>query len=102
MLCEEIAKLAEEVDQWDKFIQPVLFTYRIKELRISKQSSYMLVYRQEPILVIDYRKYESSIMERLLEIIEKLPQLREAARRVIQKLQAELDRKFQRIKIQEF
>ena len=36
MLCEGIAKLAEEVDQWDRFIQPVLFTYRTKELKISK------------------------------------------------------------------
>ncbi len=36
MLCEGIAKLAEEVDQWDRFIQPVLFAYRTKELRISK------------------------------------------------------------------
>ncbi len=35
-LCKEIAKLAKEVNQWDKFIQPVLFAYRIKELRISK------------------------------------------------------------------
>ncbi len=35
-LCEGIAKLAEEVDQWDRFIQPVLFAYRTKELRISK------------------------------------------------------------------
>jgi len=44
MLCKGIAKLAEEVEQWNKFIQPVLFAYKIKELRISKQSSYMLVY----------------------------------------------------------
>ncbi len=42
--CEEIVKLAEEVDQWDRFIQLVLFAYRTKELRISKQSPYMLVY----------------------------------------------------------
>ncbi len=35
-LCKGIAKLAKEVDQWDKFIQLVLFAYRIKELRISK------------------------------------------------------------------
>src|SRR6266498_334021 len=82
-LCEGIAKLAEEVDQWDKFIQPVLFAYRTKELRISKQSSYILVYGREPTLVMDYEKYEGSIMERLLEIIEKVPQLREAARRAI-------------------
>jgi len=45
----------------------------------------MLVYGQEPILVMDYRKYGNSIMKRLLEIIEKVSQLREAARRAIQK-----------------
>jgi len=84
-LCEGIAKLAEEVDQWDRFIQPVLFAYRTKELRISKQSPYMLVHEREPTLVIDYRKHGGSIMKRLLEIIEKVSQLREAARRAIRK-----------------
>jgi len=61
-LCKEIVKLAEEVDQWDRFIQPVLFAYRVKKFRISKQSSYMLVYRWEFTLVIDYGKYEGSII----------------------------------------
>src|SRR6266540_4143614 len=101
-LCEGIAKLAEEVDQWDKFIQPVLFAYRTKELRISKQSPYMLIYGRESTLVINYGKYEGSIMERLLEIMEKVSQLREAARRAIRKSQAELDRKFKGMKTQEF
>ena len=41
-------------------------------------------------------------MERLLEIIDKISQLREAARRAIWKLQAVLDRKFEGMKIQEF
>ena len=26
-LCEGIAKIAEEIDQWDQYIQPVLFAY---------------------------------------------------------------------------
>src|SRR6266498_4424019 len=82
-LCEGIVKLAEEVDQWDRFIQPVLFAYRTKELRISKQSPYILVYGREPTLVMDHGKHGGSIMERLLEITEKVPQLREAARRAI-------------------
>ncbi len=43
----------------------------------------MLVYGKEPTLVIDYGKHGSSIMKRLMEITEKVPQLREAARRVI-------------------
>ncbi len=83
MLCKGIAKLAKEVDYWDRFIQLVLFAYRIKELRISKQLPYMLVYGKESTLVIDYGKHEGSIMERLLEITEKVSQLRKAARRAI-------------------
>src|SRR6266498_2048923 len=94
-LCEGIAKLAEEVDQWDKFIQLVLFAYRTKVLRISKQSPYKLVYGKEPTLVMDYGPHGGSIIERLLEITEKVSQLRESARRAIRKAQAELDRKFE-------
>ncbi len=72
ILCEGIAKLAEEVDQWDRFIQLVLFVYRTKELRISKQSSYMLVYRRESTLIMNYKKHEGCIMKRLLKITEKV------------------------------
>ena len=62
----------------------------------------MLVYEQEPTLVMDYEKHGGSIIERLLKIMEKVSQLREAARRVIRKSQAELNRKFEGIKIQKF
>jgi len=48
---------------------------------------------------MNYRKHGGSIMKRLLEITEKIPQLREVARRIIQKSQAELDRKFKEMKI---
>ena len=41
-------------------------------------------------------------MERLLEITEKVLQLREAAKRAIQKSQAELDKSFEGMKTQEF
>ncbi len=41
-------------------------------------------------------------MKRLLEITEKVSQLREAARRAIQKSQVKLDRKFEGMKTQEF
>ena len=98
-LCKGIAKLAKKIDQWDRFIQSVLFAYRTKELRISKQSPYMLVYGWESILVMDYEKHEGSIMERLLEITERVLQLREVVRRAIWKSQAKLDRKFEGMKI---
>ncbi len=62
----------------------------------------MLVYERKPTLVMNYRKHGGSIMERLLEITEKVSQLREAAKRAIQKSQAELDKKFKGMKTQEF
>ena len=58
----------------------------------------MLVYRRKPTLIMDYGKHGGSIMERLLEITEKVPQLREAARRVIWKSQVELDKRFEGMK----
>src|SRR6266536_3027119 len=101
-LCEGIAKVAEKLGSWDQYIQPILFAYRTKELRILKQSPYKLVYGKEPTLVMDYGPHGGSIIERLLKITEKVPQLKEAARRAIRKLQTELDRKFEGMKIQEF
>ncbi len=41
----------------------------------------MLVYRRKLILVMDYKKYEGSIIERSLKIMEKVSQLKEATRR---------------------
>ncbi len=62
-----------------------MFAYQTKELRISKQSPYKLVYGRESTLVINYRPHGGSIIERLIEITDKVPQLREMARRTIRK-----------------
>ena len=62
-----------------------MFTYWIKELRISKQSLYKLVYSRELMLVMNYRPHEGLIIERLLEITDKVSQLREMVRRTIHK-----------------
>ncbi len=94
-LCEGIAKVTEEIESWDKYIQLILFAYQTKELRILKQSSYKLVYRRESSLVMNYGLYEGIIIERLLEITDKVSQLREIVRRTIRKTQTELDRKFE-------
>ncbi len=62
----------------------------------------MLVYGKELTLIMDYEKHGGSILKRLLKITEKVPQLREATRRAIRKSQAELDKKFEGMKTQEF
>jgi len=48
---------------------------------------------------MNYGKYGGFIIERLLKIIKKISQLRETAKKMIQKSQAELDRKFEGMKI---
>ena len=82
-LCEGIVRIVEEIESWNKYIQSVLFTYQTKELRISKQLLYKLVYRRKSSLIIDYGLYEDLIIKRLLKITDKVPQLREMARRII-------------------
>ncbi len=84
-LCEEIVKVVKEIESWNKYIQSVLFAYRTKELRVLKQLPYKLVYKKEPTLVMDYGPYRRTIIKRLLEITDKISQLREMARRTIQK-----------------
>ncbi len=85
MLCKGIAKVVEEIEAQDKYIQPVLFAYQTKKLRISKQSLYKLIYERKPSLVMDYGPYKGSIIERLLKITDKVSQLREIVRRTIRK-----------------
>jgi hypothetical protein len=94
-LCEGIAKVAEVIYDWDKYIQLVLFAYRTKELQISNKSLYILVYGKEPRMVQDKSHGKSTLIERLLEITDRILQLRESARNVIQKSQVQLNEKLQ-------
>ena len=93
-----MAKVGETIHDWDRYVQPVLFAYRVKQLKISKKSPYYLVYGKEPVLPADASKDGAnfSIIERLLEITDKVPQLRESARRAIRQAQQIIDKKFQK------
>src|SRR5688572_19729885 len=94
ILCEGIAKVGETIFDWDIYIQPVLFAYRIKKLRITNQSSYKLVFGKDPQLAMDSVNTSQTIIERLLTITDKVPQLREMSYRTIKKIQNKLDEKF--------
>ena len=52
-LCEGIVKVGETIFDWDRYIQPVLFAYRIKRLRITNQSPYKLVFGKDSQLAMD-------------------------------------------------
>ena len=82
-LCEGLAKISTTVKDWDEYIQPVLFAYRIKQLRITGYSPYKLVYRKEPSLAMDKPSKGRTLVKRLIEIIDKVFQLRGDAKKTI-------------------
>ena len=53
MLCEGLAKLGDSIHDWDKFVQPVLFAYRTKQLKITGRSPFQLMYERELTLAQD-------------------------------------------------
>ncbi len=59
---------------------------------------YILIYKKKFILIMNYRKHEGLILERLLEIMKKVLQLKKIAKKVIWKSQTKLDKKFEEIK----
>src|SRR6266511_1669601 len=52
-LCEGLAKVAETINDWDTYIQPVLFSYRTRELRVIGQHPFTLFYGKNLVLVMD-------------------------------------------------
>src|SRR6266498_6115384 len=52
-LYEGLAKMAEIINDWNSYIQPVLFSYQTCELRITSQPPFTLVYKKNPVLIMD-------------------------------------------------
>ena len=52
-LCEGLAKVAETINDWDSYIQPILFSYQTRELRVTGQLPFILVYGKNLVLTID-------------------------------------------------
>ena len=86
--------MAETINDQNTYIQPVLFLYQTCELRITGQPPFILVYEKNSVLAMDSPSKGQELIERLLEITDKVPQLRTNARRVIKKAQAKLEETF--------
>ena len=98
-LCEGLAKVAKTINDWDTYIQPVLFSYQMCELRITSQPSFTLVYGKNPVLAIDNLSKGWELIDRLLEITDKVSQLQTNARRAIKKTQVKLEETFNKKKV---
>jgi len=52
-LCESLAKLVEQTNEWDKYIAPVLFAYRSSKQSTTKLTPFYLTYGREAVLPVD-------------------------------------------------
>lgn len=87
-LCESLAKIVTDVQDWDQHIASVLFAYRTAQQSTTKLTPFYLTYGREARLPIDYKENEEvTILDRLNQLIEKLPFIREQTRKQIQKVQ---------------
>ena len=81
-LCEKLAKMAEEMTMWDEFINPALIAYHIIKYATMRVTSFLLVYGRKAVLLID-EPYNLRMRDRMMQIVEEVPHIREEARRMI-------------------
>ena len=75
-LCEALAKTAaEHLDEWDKFIAPVLFAYRTSKHSTTRMTPFYLVYGREAKLVADSTKMEeeTNLVDHVTSQLNELP-----------------------------
>src|SRR2546430_2802175 len=68
-------------------IAPTLFAYRSKIQESTKIEPFYLVYGRKPVLPMDREEKKISLIERIWEIVEKIPKIRYQAKEEIEKSQ---------------
>jgi len=78
-LCEFLAKTAENEDEWDLLIAPVLFAYRTSKNATTKIEPFFLVYGKDVKLPIDdvSNKKHVTINNRIETLVDKIPYIHE-------------------------
>src|SRR5215216_1848683 len=91
-LCESLAKVSEKENQWDEYLEQVLFAYRTTKHTTTKKTPFFMTYGREAILPIDEMNIQKniaekeSILKRTYDLIN-LTEERENVRRDIGKSQ---------------
>ena len=79
-LCESLAKLGTETDEWDLFIPPTLFAYRTSKNATTKMEPFFLVYGRQAKLPIDIsngnHSTQQTLPHRVQQLIDDVPQIR--------------------------
>jgi len=71
-LYEGLAKVAKTINDWDTYIQPVLFSYQTCEFRVTGQPLFTLVYGKNLVLTMDNLSKGQELIKKLLEITNKV------------------------------
>ena len=81
-LCESLAKLSLKNNDWDLYIVPTLFAYRITKHFTTKIEPFFMVYGRSARLPIDSLETDNLRAEndRLSDLIDSVPQIRNQAK----------------------
>jgi len=87
-LCESLAKLVEQTNEWDKYVAPVLFAYRTSKQSTTKVPPFYLTYGRDATLPMDDpAQNNEGLSERVTHLIDDLPQERERVKKRIDQQQ---------------
>ncbi|GBC21546.2 DDE-type integrase/transposase/recombinase [Rhizophagus irregularis DAOM 181602=DAOM 197198] len=85
-LCESLAKLSN-IEDWDLKVPGVLFAYRTKRNDSTKMEPGYLIYGRQMKTLLDLEDKEITMAERVNELIEGLPNIRNQAKENVRKSQ---------------
>ena len=88
-LCELLSRLSLKNNDWDLYIAPTLFAYRTTKHSTTKIELFFLVYRRSARLLMDSDQSPdpSATNDRLVDLIEELPQVRRKAKNQVAQAQ---------------
>src|SRR6266498_2812333 len=85
-LYDSLAKLVDKSAEWDIFVEPALWAYRTSINSFTQLSPFMIVYGIQPQFPADQFQPQN-LWDRMMQIVEGLPRLRDRAKMAIKKAQ---------------
>ena len=101
-LGEALSKL-EEAHDWDKFVKLTLMSYNTSQQNTTCMTPYYLMFGRDPKLPIkEVTLLENTILDRMIELIHKVPIFRESAKVAIKRAQKKMKESYQVQQTKEF
>src|SRR6266542_6859706 len=90
ILSEALSKLKEVYD-WDKFVKPMLMAYNTSQQNSTKMTLYFLMYSRIARLLIEGEVLsKSTLLDRVIILVHKLPIFRKSVRIAIKSVQKKM------------